>query len=80
MPSETHADAGRRVGQGTRATEDLVLSGPLPVDPNDPQWTWLEAAASAWLARRGSNAANDEAFAEPVPTLNGTDGVATRNG
>lgn len=31
---------------------DHVISGPVPVDPNDPRWNWLEAQAAAWLAQR----------------------------
>lgn len=62
----------RRAVQNGR---DVVLSGPVPADPNDPQWTRLEAAAEAWLAQREAGPAPTRFRDEPAPT--GTDGAAT---
>jgi len=48
--------------------QDRVISGPLPVDPNDPRWTWLEAQAAAWLAQREAATPPPSETADVVPT------------
>lgn len=68
-PSPTNR---RRADQTGR---DVVLNGPVPVDPHDPQWTRLEAAAEAWLARRGSGSAPTPL--SPSPASTGTEGATT---
>ena len=57
---------------GTTSGEDLVLSGPVPADPRDPSWSWLEAAAAAWLARREADVVGDPVRAAGVMSANGT--------
>lgn len=60
--------------------EDVVLAGPVPVDPNDPQWTWIEAAATAWLARRETDVEPTRLPATPERVATGTDGVGASHG
>ena len=63
------AAAERRYGRPNG--RDVVLNGPVPIDPNDPQWTRLEAAAEAWLARRETGPAPTPLRPPPVPTGTG---------
>lgn len=46
--------------------QDVVVAGspPVPTDPDDAQWKRLEAAASAWLARREAEDAGTGPLAE----------------
>jgi len=45
---------------------DVVVAGPsaIPTDPDDAQWKRLEAAASAWLARREAEDTGTDALSE----------------
>ena len=64
-PGDGAASHQTKHANGT-ANQDVVLSGPIPVDPKDPQWAWLEAAAAAWLARREADV---EVPSPPTGTL-----------
>jgi hypothetical protein len=81
-----HPDAVARAGESVpdRAAgrlreptgDDVILDGSVsvPVDPKDPSWTRLEAAAEAWLARRDARSTPTPLPAPPAPT--GTEGAS----
>lgn len=69
---------GTAVDRRGEPSADVVLDGSVPVDPNDPAWTRLEAAAAAWLARRDARSALTPLPAPPPPT--GTEGASSTMG
>lgn len=63
---------------GIAAGRDVVLDGSVPVDPKDPAWTRLEAAAAAWLARRDAQPTPTPLPTPPAPT--GTEDASSTSG
>lgn len=77
-PGENPGQERGETRSGIAAGRDVVLDGSVPVDPKDPAWTRLEAAAEAWLARRDAQPTPTPLPTPPAPT--GTEGASSTSG
>lgn len=77
-PAENPGQARSDARSGIAAGRDVILDGSVPVDPKDPAWTRLEAAAEAWLARRDAQPTPTPLPTPPAPT--GTEGASSTSG